>query len=118
MGRIREHLQGLCFDTECQIKNALGGLFTGMVVRGNLPQTWLFIDEHGDEATFHVDSQGSVQATHGRTPDVDVLINLNHKDLENAIQSKKPPKHKYSVQCLTPKGERAFSFLKGRFGLQ
>lgn len=118
MGKVHEHLQGLCHDTECQIKNALEGLFTGGIVRNNLPQTWLFRDEQGDEATFHVDVEGRVQAKHGRTPGVDVFIEIHHQDLENAIRSHQPPRNRYSVQCLTPKGLRAFTFLKGRVGLQ
>ncbi len=117
MSRIREHLHGLCTDAQCQIQNALGGFLTGGIVRNNLPQAWLFRDERGDEATFHVDVQGNVRAIDGRTSEVDVLIELNHQDLENAVHRQQQPQNRYNVQCLTQKGQTAFNYLRGRFNL-
>jgi len=118
MQPLRELLQTLCHEVECQVKPALCGLLTGPIIRNNLPQSWLFKTEN-EEAIFHVDTQGNAIVQTERVSEIDVSIAMRHADLEQMIKVRQQPSGANpAVRLVTQKGQNAFNLLKQRFGFK
>jgi hypothetical protein len=87
---------------------------------GYLPQTWVFQTEE-DAASITVEKSGKVRTAAGAAPHPDVTIVTDHTRLSIALKtrdrSKVPPGPPPKVTFHTTKGETAWNFLKGRFGL-
>lgn len=112
-------LRGLCPEVERQLKSELTAV-KGMIARAFLPQFWVFQTEV-ETATFMVDSHGNAFAQAGGVPQADVTIRWSHDLLESVLRTRSrtsvPDGAHPTVQTHTPKGEAAFSFLRGRLGL-
>ncbi len=115
---ILETISRMCPEIEGQLKPSLQGL-TGLVVRSQLPQTWVLATE-SDMVTLNVDSNGNVRAFAGYAPQPDVTIKTSHALLSAALTTRTRasiPAGPFHVEYHTPKGKRAFEFLRGRLGL-
>ena len=104
---------------ESQLKPKLVG-FTGFLVRGYLPQRWVF--ETGQErASLIVDIDGNTEATLGVIESPDVLITTTHDTLSTALEAANGLRSRDSVirgqitpRFYTTKGEIAFNFLRSK----
>ncbi len=107
---------------EAQLKPNLAG-FTGLLVRGYLPQRWVF--ETGQErASLIVDIDGNTGMILGAIESPDVLITTTHDTLSTALEAANGLRSRDSVirgqitpRFYTAKGEFAFNFLRGRLFL-
>lgn len=122
MSCISTQLAELAPTIEAQLKPSLSGL-TGMIVRGYLPQTWIFRAE-GELATLVVSKDGAVAAYNGTMPDPDVLVETSHRTLSAALSAglgRTPrsavPRDPVTPTFYTGKGRTAFGYLRGRLGL-
>jgi hypothetical protein len=119
MSCIQGLLGSLSYGIESQLKPALSGL-TGFLVRGYLPQAWVFETE-SEIATLTVDAYGNVSTQPGGLPSRDVTIRWTHDLLASVLKTRSrasvPSDAHPSVTTHTPKGQTAFSYLRGRFGL-
>lgn len=119
MSCIQGLLGNLSYEIESQLKPALGGL-TGVIVRGYLPQIWVFETE-SEKATLIVDSQGNVSAEPGGSFNRDVTIRWTHDMLAIILRSRNRNAIPYGaypeVTYHTPKGRAAFNYLRRRVGL-
>ncbi len=99
--------------------NNLAG-FTGLLVRGYLPQRWVF--ETGQErASLIVDVNGNTEVALGVVESADVLITTTHDTLSSALEAANGLRSRDSVirgafmpRFYTAKGEIAFNFLRSR----
>ena len=104
---------------EAQLKPNLAG-FTGLLVRGYLPQRWVF--ETGQErASLIVDIDGNTEVTLRVIESPDVLITTTHDTLSTALEAANGLRSRDSVirgqitpRFYTIKGEIAFNFLRSR----
>ncbi len=122
MARVIELLQQLAPRIEAQLKPNLRGL-TGFLVRGYLPQVWLF-DTGKEQVSLQVNSSGDVRISTGSVGSVDVLITTSHDVLYSALEAAMGLRSRESViagpvkpEFRTPKGRTAFNFLRRRLGL-
>jgi hypothetical protein len=119
MSCIQGLLGSLSYEVEGQLKPALRGL-TGIIVRGYLPQAWVFETE-SETVTFSVDAQGGVSTQQGDSLYRDVTIRWTHDLLASVLRTRSrasvPSGACPSVTTHTPKGRTAFNYLRGRFGL-
>lgn len=119
---IAQLLAQLSPNIEAQLRPNLSGL-RGFVVRGYLPQTWVF--SAGTEyATLIVDQSGGVNAYTGSAGQADVLITSTHATLSGALEAANGLRPRDSVPrgpvtptFYTSKGRTAFNYLRGRLGL-
>jgi hypothetical protein len=105
-------------DIERQLKPQLSGLFGG-ILRGYLPQTWVFKTEEGN-ASLRVDTDGHAAAIGGVAPQPDVTIETTHARLAAALTTRSKvgvPPGPLKVTPHTEKGRLAFEFLRSRLGL-
>lgn len=111
-------LESVARDLQPQVQAQLGGFFGG-IVRGYLPQTWVF--RTGSEVvSLTVEKTGAVRVTEGAAPNPDVTIETSHERLEAALRTRsaaKVPPGPLTVTPHTPKGKAAFDYLRGRIGL-
>lgn len=94
--------------------------FTGFIVQGNLPQTWI-LETESETATFHVDRSGTASVLRGEGQPADLRLRWDQARLVTALltrdRTKVPPGPPPQVTFYTGKGRRAFNFLRGRLGL-
>ena len=94
--------------------------FFGAIIRGYLPQTWVFQTEQGT-ASLLVSKTGSVEATEGAALNPDVTVQWSHAQLTAALKtrdrSQVPPGPPPETIFHTGKGKTAFNFLRSRLGL-
>jgi hypothetical protein len=105
-------------EVEGELKPNLKGL-KGAIVRGYLPQTWVFKTDK-ETVALRVDREGNVSAKAGGAREPDVVIRIDHKLLTLAIESRERPEGDIEppeVEYSTRKGRTAFKFLRGRLGL-
>jgi hypothetical protein len=119
MSNLKELFEPICQDVEKELKKVLKGLLTGPIVKGYLPQGWIFITEL-ETFTFSVDKKGNAIATEGAGEAPDVTISIDHEYLAAALKERKKPDFEYKnfdVKFHTGKGETAFNYLRKRLGL-
>lgn len=118
MSCLTELLESLRPEVENGLKPHLRGIFGGLI-RPYLPQTWVFVTE-AEVATFYVDPSGetAVSPVAGARPDVTIVV--DHAVISAALSTRDsrqvPPGNK-EIRFQTQKGQTAFNFLRGRFGL-
>ena len=119
MSCIQGLLASICPEIERQLRPNLRGI-KGLLVRGYLPQTWVFETE-SETVTLLVDSQGAVSTQPSAPLHRDVTIRWKHDFLSSVLRTRSrasvPGGIRPVVMFHTPKGRRAFNFLKKRFGL-
>ena len=119
MDSIVSLLGDLCPEVERQLKPNLRGI-RGMFVQAYLPQAWVFETET-ETATFVVDARGNAHAEAGAKLGRDVTIRWKHDFLAAVLRTRNrasvPGGIHPVVKFHTPKGRRAFDFLRGRLGL-
>ena len=118
MSCIEGLLEGVARDVQERVQSQLTGFFGGMI-RGYLPQTWVFETEEGT-ASLTVDREGRVLAAAGALPSPDVTIVTTHAKLSAALRTRKRelvPEGPLTVTPHTQKGQTAFGFLRSRLGL-
>jgi len=118
MKELTRILQPLCPDIEKQLKPALHG-FTGILVRGYLPQAWVF-STPTEEATLQVDKTGNATIHDGGSPAPDVGIRSTAEMLDAIIRLRNKaavPAGPFEVSTFTGKGTTAFNYLRGRLGM-
>lgn len=119
MDSIANLLDSLCPEIESQLKPSLRGI-RGIFVQAYLPQAWVFETETGT-ATFVVDVLGNAHAEAGARSGRDITIHWKHDFLVTVLRTSNrasvPGGIRPSIVFHTPKGRRAFTFLRGRLGL-
>jgi hypothetical protein len=119
MDRVHQLLTGLCEEIEKQLKPNLSGL-KGLLVRGYLPQTWVFETEYG-ECTLFLDAEGNARVFPGPSQDRDVTIRWKHDSLASVLESKSRSSISDGdypdIFVQTEKGRAAFNYLKKDIGL-
>lgn len=117
---IQSLLNPICTEIEGQLKPALANLFTGAIVRGYLPQTWVFETE-SESTTLTVNTAGNAAVISGASQFRDVTIRWHHDFLKSVLQMRNrasvPFGQAPQVVCHTQKGQTAFNFLRRRLGL-
>ena len=119
MPSLNELFIPICQEVEKELKKVMKGLLTGPIVKGYLPQSWVFMT--GSETmTFSVDKKGNAITIEGasETPDVTIIIDYDY--LAAALKERKKPEFEYKqfeVKFHTVKGETAFNYLRKRLGL-
>jgi hypothetical protein len=105
-------------EVEAQLKPQLSGMFGGMI-RGYLPQTWVFETEEGS-ASLHVEKDGRVTASAGALPAPDLTVKARHAALATALKTRKRDGLSPGAISATPhteKGRMAFQFFRSRLGV-
>jgi hypothetical protein len=119
MGRLEELLSGFCVDAERELKPKVQG-FTGLFLRGFLPQVWVFETE-SELVTVLADANGNVSVRQGDGLRRDLTIRWRQDLLCEVLESKSkrsvPSGEVPTVVRHTDKGGAAFNYLKGRLGL-
>jgi len=119
MGRVEDLLSGFCVDAEGELKPKLQG-FTGLVLRGFLPQVWVFETE-SESVTVMADADGHVSIKQADGLQRDLTIRWRHDLLCQVLETKTkdcvPSGETPTIVRHTAKGGAAFNYLKGRIGL-
>jgi hypothetical protein len=118
MVEIRPLLDALVPEIQREAKEALSGLITGAVLRGYLPQAWVFETEE-ETVTFLVDREGNARTIEGAHEDPDVGIRAPAEDLAVVLGERRMPEgagQRILYKHYTGKGRTAWNFLKNRFG--
>jgi len=119
MDRVHQLLTGLCEEIEKQLKPSLSGL-KGLLVRGYLPQKWVFETEYG-ECTLVLDAEGNARVFPGPDHNRDVTIRWKRDSLLSVLESKSRGSISDGdypdVLVQTEKGRAAFNYLKKNIGL-
>ena len=105
-------------EVEAQLKPQLEGMFGGMI-RGYLPQTWVFETEEGS-TSLHVEKDGRVTATSGALPSPDLTVKARHAALATALKERNRSGLAPGAISATPhteKGRMAFQFFRSRLGV-
>jgi|SRR5207245_3565864 len=112
-------LRRLAPAVEAQLKPNLTG-FTGLLVRGYLPQKWIFETEQ-EHASLIVSDNGITEVILGVVESADVLITTTHGTLSTALEAANGLRSRDSVirgqitpRFYTTKGEIAFNFLRSK----
>jgi hypothetical protein len=117
--RVHQLLTNLCEDIERQIRPNLSGAM-GNLVRGYLPQVWVFETECGTYTLF-LDTEGNARVFPGADREVDVTIRWRKDALESMLASRNRdsvlPGDYPDVTVHTDKGRAAFNYLKREIGL-
>jgi hypothetical protein len=119
MGRVEDLLSGFCVDAENELKPKLQG-FTGLFLRGFLPQVWVFETE-SESVTVLAEPNGNVSIRQGDGFQRDLTIRWRHDLLCQVLETRTkdcvPIDERPTVVRHTDKGGAAFNYLKGRLGL-
>jgi len=119
MDRLHQLLTGLCEEIEKQVKPNLRGLMS-LIVRGYLPQVWVFETEYG-ACTLFLDTEGNARVFPGTDQDRDVTIQWKHDSLASVLESRSRSSLSDGdypdVFVHTEKGRAAFNYLKKEIGL-
>ena len=105
-------------EVEAQLKPQLNGFFGGMV-RGYLPQAWVFSTEEGS-TTLRVEKDGSSKVAAGAEASPDVTVETTHAALASALTNRERsqlPPGAFRVTAHTEKGRMAFRFFRSRLGV-
>jgi hypothetical protein len=116
---LNELFTPICQEVEKELKKVMKGLLTGPIIKGYLPQNWVFKTE-ADIITFSVDKKGNAITIEGASQAPDVTITIDHEYLAAALKERKKPDFEYKnfdVKFHTGKGETAFGYLRKRLGL-
>jgi len=111
-------LRSVCPEIEGELRPSLKGL-KGALIRGYLPQTWVFRTER-ETVTLRVDDDGSASAKAGGAEEPDVVISMDHELLTLALESRESPEGDFeppTIEYGTRKGRTAFKFLRKKLGL-
>lgn len=116
MSSLTGLFQRFCEEMMKRLKTELGRFYTGGYMSRYLPQTWVFKTEN-EVLTVVMDNEGNVilSGTDSKTPDV--TIHTTEITLTNALQSNAKPKWQWQVAFNTKKGEAAYTYMRGKFGL-
>lgn len=116
MSSLSLQLQRFCDEMMRRLKSELGRFYTDGFMSRHLPQVWVLRTE-GPAFTIVMDSQGNVTlaGSEGRNPDV--TITTTESVLSDALESRSRPKREWHVAFNTRKGEAAYTYMRGRFGL-
>jgi hypothetical protein len=109
----------ICQEVEKELKKVMKGLLTGPIIKGYLPQDWVFKTDV-ETITFSVDKKGNAVTTEGASQAPDVTISIDREYLAAALKERKKPEFEYKkfeVKFHTGKGETAFNYLRKRLGL-
>ena len=118
MSCIEGLLSDLCGDVERELKPAVSGLLTGLLVKSYLPQDWIFRTEQ-ESVTFHVAKSGSATSNAGESRNPDVVVEWDHDSLATVLRTRssegisRPPR----VRILTTKGKTGYDQLRKRIGI-
>jgi hypothetical protein len=118
MTAIRPLLERLVPEIQREAKDALSGFLTGAVIRGFLPQAWVFETEE-ETVTFYVDRDGNASTIPGAHESPDVGIRAPAEDLAVVLTQRQMPEgagQRILYKHYTSKGRTAWNFLKNRFG--
>lgn len=119
MDRVHVLLTSLCEELEKQIKPNVWGL-KGLLVRGYLPQVWVFETEYG-ACTLCIDTEGNARVFSGADRDRDVTIQWRRDALASVLESRSHDSVSAGdypdVLVHTDKGRAAFNYLKKAIGL-
>jgi|HubBroStandDraft_1064217.scaffolds.fasta_scaffold02229_1 hypothetical protein len=118
MSCIEGLLRGAGTRFEPEIQKQLTG-FLGAIVRGYLPQVWVFETDDGT-ASLIVDKAGTITVVTGVAPHPDVTVKIPHDRLVAALKTRNKdavPPGPLTVTPHTAKGRTAFDYLRGRLGL-
>ena len=116
---LKELFESICQEVDKELKKVMKGLWTGPIIKGYLPQTWVFQTEL-ETIAFSVDKKGNAITTEGACQAPDVTITIDHDYLAAALKERKKPEFDYKqfdVKFHTGKGETAFNYLRKRLGL-
>jgi len=119
MSSLNEFFLPICQEVEKELKKVMKGLLTGPIIKGYLPQNWVFQTDM-ETITFSVDKKGNAVVIEGASEAPDVTINIDREYLATALKNRKKPDFDYrffEVKFHTGKGETAFNYLRGRLGL-
>ena len=119
MPSIRPLLDALAPEVEAEAKRVLANPLTGAIVRGYLPQSWVFETEE-ETVTFRVDPDGNARTLEGAVADPDVGVRGPSEDLATVLRDRRLPEgagRRIEYRHFTGKGRAAWTFLKNRFGL-
>lgn len=120
MACIETLLGNLRYEIENQIKPALRRPLVGGIVRGYLPQLWVFRTE-SEMVGLSVDCYGNTSACVTDLRNPDVTITTTHAILSTILSTRSRscvPPGPFKVVAHTQKGLTAFNYLRGRLGLQ
>jgi hypothetical protein len=118
MASIAGILERLAPSIESEVRSRLQG-FLGGILRGYLPQTWVFRTEQ-ETASLVVERDGKVAVVPAAAPSPDVTIEIGHDRLAAALTTRSReglPPGPMTVTPHTAKGRTAFDYLRGRLGL-
>ena len=105
-------------EVEWQLKPQLAGVFGG-IIRGYLPQTWVFETEEG-AMSLHVEKDGRVTVVSGALPDPDLTVKARDAALATALRERRRAGLAPGAISATPhteKGRMAFQFFRSRLGV-
>ncbi len=108
--------QKFCEEMMKRLKSEGGTSSTGGYVRRYLPQIWVFKTEK-EAFTVFIYNEGNVTyaGTEDKNPDVSIMT--TEITLSNALQNIAKPKWQWHVMFNTTKGEGAYTYLRGKYGL-
>jgi len=119
MSCIEGLLTNLCPELESELEPNLRGI-KGLLIQGYLPQIWVFETE-AETVTLAVDGQGNALVRQSGSYGSDVTIRWKHDFLASVLRTRNrasiPGGVRPIVMFHTPKGRKAFDFLRGRLGL-
>jgi len=119
MSCIQGLLASICPEIERQLRPNLRGI-RGLLVRGYLPQTWVFETE-SETVSLIVDAQGKASVSNGPKYPKDVTIRWKHDSLASALRTRSsahvPHGERPIIMFHSQKGRAAFDFLRKRLGL-
>ncbi len=118
MSCLRELLQAVAQDLETRVRAELGGPL-GALVKGYLPQRWVFQTEN-ETLTLQIERDGRAETIDGIPGTPDVTIETSHDRLAAALRHRRQdmvPPGPFKATPHTPKGRTAFNFLRNRLGL-
>ncbi|MDO9538097.1 MAG: hypothetical protein Q7J68_07245 [Thermoplasmata archaeon] len=119
MPSLEELFISICAEVEKELKKVLKGLLSGPMVKGYLPQSWVFKTEI-ETITFHVDKKGNASVISGMGEEPDVTVSIDHEYLAAALTTREKPGFEcknLDIKFHTGKGQTAFGFLRKRLGL-
>jgi hypothetical protein len=116
---LQPTLQNVALQVQAELNSILATPM-GAMIRSYLPQVWVFETEQ-EVLTLAVDVMGRVSTFPGGMQERDVTIRMREAPLQLALQTRDArrtlPADAPRVEYHSPKGNTAFTYLRGRFGL-
>lgn len=116
MSTLTGLFQAFCQEMMRRLKSEVGRSSTGGYMAKYLPQTWVFETEK-EVFTLFIYNETNVTFSGTESRDPDVWIYTTGVTLSNALQSNAKPKWQWHVMFNTKKGEAAYTYMRGKFGL-